>query len=163
MVQIVWVKNAIQDLNEISEYIARYSPKYADSIVDRIFSKTQILKEYIEIGRIVPEINNPLIREIFEGNYRIIYEIKDKREIEILYYSSFIKKTDKIIATFLILNSFRYNKIVVIPILLLQNAILILYFFTIRFQNNNDHENYPNVGVSFTFLFSHKLLLQICD
>ena len=84
MVQIIWVEKAINDLNEIAEYIAKESPRYADMVVDNIMDKTQLLKEYPEIGRIVPEINQPHIRELIEGNYRIIYEIIDKDTIELL-------------------------------------------------------------------------------
>lgn len=84
MVQIIWIKQAIIDLNNISEYIAKDSEKYADITVDRIVEKTQILKKLTKIGRIVPEINDPKIRELIEGNYRIIYEIKAPDVIEIL-------------------------------------------------------------------------------
>jgi len=37
-----------------------------------------------ESGRIVPELENSEIRELFEGNYRIVYRIKTKDYIEIL-------------------------------------------------------------------------------
>ncbi len=52
MVQISWIQRAIQDLNELAEYIAKDSPRYADLTIDKIFEKTQILKEYPEIGRV---------------------------------------------------------------------------------------------------------------
>ena len=35
------------------------------------------------MGRIVPEINSPNIREIIEGNYRIIYRVAQEK-IEVL-------------------------------------------------------------------------------
>lgn len=84
MVQIIWIKRAIDDLNDIADYIAKDSPRFADLTVDKIFNKTQILKEYPEIGRVVPEIRDPNIRELIEGNYRIIYEVKCQDIIEIL-------------------------------------------------------------------------------
>ena len=34
-------------------------------------------------GRIVPEVNNPAIREIILGSYRIVYRVKDE-VVEIL-------------------------------------------------------------------------------
>ncbi|MDQ3395600.1 MAG: type II toxin-antitoxin system RelE/ParE family toxin [Bacteroidota bacterium] len=52
MVQISWIQRAIQDLNELAEYIAKDIPRYADLTIDKIFEKTQILKEYPEIGRV---------------------------------------------------------------------------------------------------------------
>ncbi|WMJ72192.1 type II toxin-antitoxin system RelE/ParE family toxin [Cytophagaceae bacterium ABcell3] len=84
MVQIIWIKRAIQDLNDIAEYIAKDSPRYADLTIEKIFDKTQILKEYPEMGRVVPEINDNKIRELISGRYRIIYEIKNSELIEIL-------------------------------------------------------------------------------
>ncbi len=42
------------------------------------------------IGRIVPEMNLPEIREMIIGNYRLIYFIVDNEQIDILsvYHSS---------------------------------------------------------------------------
>jgi plasmid stabilization system protein ParE len=52
--------------------------------VERIQNKTEILKSQIEIGKIVEELNDPKVREIIEGNYRIIYRIISKSELHIL-------------------------------------------------------------------------------
>jgi len=37
-----------------------------------------------ESGRIVPELENSEIRELIEGNYRIVYRIKTMEYVEIL-------------------------------------------------------------------------------
>ncbi len=98
MVSIVWIQQAIDDLNQIAEYISKDSPIYADLTVDRLFAKTKILIDYPLSGRIVPEIDKEEIRELIEGNYRIIYEIIDETLIEILtvHHSARILKPDKI-------------------------------------------------------------------
>jgi len=36
------------------------------------------------IGRVVPEFNEKLIREIVVGNYRIIYRIKSDIQVDVL-------------------------------------------------------------------------------
>ena len=43
-----------------------------------------------KLGRIVPEKNDDTIRELIEGNYRIIYEVKrdDSVEILVVHHSS---------------------------------------------------------------------------
>jgi len=41
-----------------------------------------LLVNFPESGRIVPEKNNPEIRELIEGNYRIFYKAK-KNEFQI--------------------------------------------------------------------------------
>ena len=54
------------------------------NFIYRIRNRTDILKKHIYIGRIVPEINREYIRELIEGNYRIIYKIVSKQQIDIL-------------------------------------------------------------------------------
>lgn len=84
MVQIKWLISARNDLKEIYDYISFDSKRYAKLQVERIQNKTEILKTQIEIGKIVDEIGDPKIREIVEGNYRIIYRIISKNELHIL-------------------------------------------------------------------------------
>lgn len=74
MVRIDWNEHALEDLKEIREYITRDSKNYyANLFVKKIYDAVQKLKDFPEIGRIVPEINNSSIREIIFQNYRIIY------------------------------------------------------------------------------------------
>jgi addiction module RelE/StbE family toxin len=84
MVQIVWLKDAKVDLKEIYDYISLDSKRYARLQVERIRNSTKILKTEPEIGKIVNEINQSEIREIIEGNYRIIYRINSLKIIHIL-------------------------------------------------------------------------------
>jgi addiction module RelE/StbE family toxin len=84
MVQIKWTIQAKEDLKGIAEYIALDSVKYAKLQVARIKVRTQILNTHIRIGKITPEVNNPNIRELIEGNYRIIYKINSENHISIL-------------------------------------------------------------------------------
>lgn len=84
MVKISWLKEAKQDLKEIYDYISPDSKRYARHQIDRIFNKTQVIKNHIKVGRIVEELSQPEIREIIEGNYRIIYKIKDEKSVDIL-------------------------------------------------------------------------------
>lgn len=47
------------------------------------------LEKFRELGRIVPETNDPNIRELILGNYRIVYRLKfDTPEILTIYHSS---------------------------------------------------------------------------
>jgi len=48
------------------------------------FDRTEILKTHPKYGRIVPEINDEAIRELIQGNYRIIYRIVSRNHIDIL-------------------------------------------------------------------------------
>lgn len=84
MVRIKWLAYAKLDLKEISDYISLDSKHYAKLQIDKILSKTQIIKKQIYIGKEVDEINDSAIREIIEGNFRIIYRIINSNETHIL-------------------------------------------------------------------------------
>jgi addiction module RelE/StbE family toxin len=76
MVTVKWTKNALEDLDDIAKYISKDSPKFATIFVNQIFETIRHLEQFPKLGRIVPEYNNPDIREIIYKNYRIIYLLK---------------------------------------------------------------------------------------
>jgi toxin ParE1/3/4 len=75
MVKIVWTDLSVFDLKDIFDFISKDSKRYAENQIRRIKTKTSILKVQPEIGRIVPELAINEIRELIEGNYRIVYRI----------------------------------------------------------------------------------------
>ena len=81
--KIIWSPLAIDRVTEISEYIARDNPSAAAKWVETIFDKVQILESSPESCRIVPEIQREDIRELINGNFRIIYRV-EKEKISIL-------------------------------------------------------------------------------
>jgi toxin ParE1/3/4 len=84
MVKIVWTELSISDLREIFEYIADDSVRYASITTNKVYLRVQPLADNPLIGRIVPEFNEISIRELIEGNYRIIYRIKSEIQIDVL-------------------------------------------------------------------------------
>lgn len=84
MVQVNWTFQAKNDLKGIADYISKDSKLYAKRQVSKIRNRTDILKSLNYSGRIVPEIQNESIREILEGNYRIIYRVVNEERIDIL-------------------------------------------------------------------------------
>lgn len=77
MAKIKWSKDSIEDLKEICEFIALDSPYYARIFNDRILEIVEHLKLFPEIGRRVPESDDPKVRELIYKSYRIIYQIKE--------------------------------------------------------------------------------------
>jgi addiction module RelE/StbE family toxin len=77
MDQLIWTGNALSDLDEIGEFISKDSPKYAGLTVSKLYRRPELLLQYPKMGRIVPEVDDENLRELIEGNYRIIYEIKN--------------------------------------------------------------------------------------
>ena len=89
MAEIKWTEQALGDVEAIASYIARDSFSYAQIHAQRIFETIKRLEHFPESGRIVPEINNPQIREIILGDYRIIYRCrKNIVEIITVYHAS---------------------------------------------------------------------------
>ena len=84
MVQLNWTLLARNDLKAIFEYISKDSKKYAKLEILKIKSRTQILKVQLLIGKEVIESGNIDVRELVEGNYRIIYKMVDNDRIDIL-------------------------------------------------------------------------------
>lgn len=74
-IQLEWSNEALEDIESIATYIEKDSPFYAKSVVSQFFEKAEIIKDFVELGRIVPELNDSTIREIFVYSYRLIYKI----------------------------------------------------------------------------------------
>ena len=89
MVEIEWSSTAQNDLNDIIDYIAKDSVEYALSFYEQIREKTENLTKFPKIGRIVPELDDPNIRELILRNYRLIYRILEENvQIVRLFHGS---------------------------------------------------------------------------
>jgi addiction module RelE/StbE family toxin len=84
MAVVRWTPQAIQDINDIAEFIAKDSVRYASLFVLKVFEKELVLSFSIRLGRVVPEFDNENIRELIFQNYRIIYKVVNDDRIDIL-------------------------------------------------------------------------------
>ncbi len=84
MVEVIWTDNALEDINEIGDYIANDSIRYAEKTVEDLFFSTEILESHPKAGSVVPELSNKDIRQLIVGNFRIVYEIISISRIDIL-------------------------------------------------------------------------------
>lgn len=66
---------SVEDLRSIHSYISKDSKVYADRFIDKLISRVNQLETNPNSGRVVPEFNIEILRELIEGNYRIIYKI----------------------------------------------------------------------------------------
>ncbi len=83
MAEVRWTPQAATDLEAITEFIARDSPQSASLFAINIINAVERLEDFPELGRLVPEKNDPQIRELLLGNYRIVYRVR-RRTAEIL-------------------------------------------------------------------------------
>jgi plasmid stabilization system protein ParE len=77
MGHVVWTDPAIADLEEIMDFIARDSPRYALDVGERIYEAAGKLELGPRAGWMVPEFGVDHFREVLMRPYRIIYEIRD--------------------------------------------------------------------------------------
>ena len=84
MVEIKWTFQSVDDIENIAEFISKDSERYAQIQIQRFFEAVEILETNPRLGRVVPEFNSEIIRELILGNYRIIYHIVSESLIDIL-------------------------------------------------------------------------------
>lgn len=76
MAKVIWTKTVLKDLKAIYIYISLDSEFYAARLVDKLVSRAGQLETFPDSGRIVPGKDDPSIREIIEGSFRIFYKVK---------------------------------------------------------------------------------------
>jgi plasmid stabilization system protein ParE len=84
MAKIGWSEEGLKRFRQILEYIEEDSPQNAAKLATTIWNRIQQLKEFPELGRIVPEFDRKEIREVIVYNFRIVYRLKTQDKIEIV-------------------------------------------------------------------------------
>ena len=72
---VVWSQAAQRGLDDILTYIAEDSPEAAAKVLDVVLSAAESLDIFSHRGRVVPELGDQSIREIFVYDYRLMYEV----------------------------------------------------------------------------------------
>jgi plasmid stabilization system protein ParE len=89
VIAIRWSPQAADDLVSIRAFIARDSAHYANLVVQRIAAAIDLLASSPQMGRVVPEIGDPEVREIVVGAYRIVYRYRhDTVEVTTIFHSA---------------------------------------------------------------------------
>jgi addiction module RelE/StbE family toxin len=73
--KLYWTETAKQDLQAIRQYIAVDNPPVAKQWVQRLRERARKALHAPLAGRAVPELSREDIRELIEGNYRIVYQV----------------------------------------------------------------------------------------
>lgn len=73
--KLFWTETAKQDLLSIRRYIAADNPTAAKRWVERLRERARNALHAPLAGRKVPEFSRDDIRELIEGNYRIVYQV----------------------------------------------------------------------------------------
>jgi len=73
-VKITLAASALRDLEEILEWYDELGvPEVGGSLVEEVFRRVEALAEYPDMGRVVPEFDQPHLRELIHPPFRIVY------------------------------------------------------------------------------------------
>jgi plasmid stabilization system protein ParE len=77
--RVRWTEPAWSNLEAAAAYIAQDSPRYAASFVRETRDAARSLRQFANRGRVVPEIGDPAVRElfVFRQTYRMLYRVLD--------------------------------------------------------------------------------------
>jgi plasmid stabilization system protein ParE len=74
MLPVIWLSEAIDDLEDIAAFITEWNPVAAQKLVDQVVDATQPLAHFPYMGR---QGRVPGTRELLpHANYCVVYEVK---------------------------------------------------------------------------------------
>ncbi len=79
MARIVWAESALQELDDIAEYISLDKPLAATRFVKTVFEKVDRLSLFPDSGRHIPEIPLSSYREIIVKPCGVIYRVEEDK------------------------------------------------------------------------------------
>ena len=79
--KLFWSETAIQDLQSIEQYITIDNPTAAKRWIRKLRKRAKNALHSPFSGRIVSEFSRDDIRELIEGNYRIVYQVFSDRVV----------------------------------------------------------------------------------
>ncbi len=84
---VVWTPSGRDCLDEILQHIAADFPAAAAKVLEVVLAAAESLSFFSERGRVVPEVGNPSIREIFVYRFRVMYQVssEDVRILAVLH------------------------------------------------------------------------------
>ena len=88
MTIVRWTLQAAEDLRSIRLFIERDSPRYARLVVEHLYESVSRLEAFPRSGRIVPELNQPEMRELIVGEHRIVYRVEQEAVVIITVFRS---------------------------------------------------------------------------
>ena len=73
-ITVAFAELALRDLEGIRAWYAEQGvPEVGDRLVAEIFQQVERLVDHPELGRVVPEFDQPLLRELIHPPFRIVY------------------------------------------------------------------------------------------
>lgn len=78
MARVIWTEPALEQLDELAEYIALDNPVAARELVARIFTTVDRLEQFPDSGREPPELPDSIYRELICNPCRVFYRCEGR-------------------------------------------------------------------------------------
>jgi len=76
--KITLAESALNDLQAIMDWYKKQKvPEVGNRFVEEILNKTEQIERHPHSGRMVPEFQNPDLRELIHSPFRLVYLIED--------------------------------------------------------------------------------------
>ena len=75
--RVVWTEGARRELDAAIAFVADESLEGAIGLLEDVLSSADSLQSMADRGRIVPERDDPTIRELIVGSYRLMYHVAE--------------------------------------------------------------------------------------
>jgi toxin ParE1/3/4 len=81
---ISFAESALRDLEEVRIWCMEQGvPEVGTRLVEGVLQRIQVLAEHPDIGRVVPEFDQPFLRELIQPPFRIVYR-RDPQRLRIV-------------------------------------------------------------------------------
>lgn len=81
MARVIWTEPALQDLDQIADYISLDNPVAAKKLVQDAFDRVERLNQHPKLGKSVQELEESVYRELVVSPCRIFY----RQENDVVY------------------------------------------------------------------------------
>ena len=78
MARIIWTVPALEDLDEIADYISLDKPAAAVRLVQRVFSRVEQLEDHPKSGSVPPELKGTQYSQLVVPPVRIFYRLRQE-------------------------------------------------------------------------------------
>lgn len=77
---ISFAESALRDLEEMRAWYAEQGvPEVGVRLVEEVFQRVEALADHPDMGRVVPEFDQPILRELIHPPFRIVYRRNPER------------------------------------------------------------------------------------
>lgn len=78
MARLVWTEPALQDLEQLADYISLDDDAAAKRLVKKVFKSVELLAEFPEMCPVPRELSDTVYRHLFVKPLRIFYRVQDE-------------------------------------------------------------------------------------